>query len=118
MATAAEILNRSMKAKESLKVSEIVLVFDQALYAKVAEVLWKHRTQYPGVILRLGDFHIICNFLGILGKRFQDAGLRGLCIEAGIVAEGSVTSVLEGRHYNRAVRTHKYIYEALYRLIC
>ena len=39
MATATEILNRSMKAKESLKVSEIVLVFDQALYAKVAEVL-------------------------------------------------------------------------------
>ena len=60
---------------------------------------------------------MICNFLGILGKRFQDAGLRDLCIEAGIVAEGSVTRVLKGRHYNRAVRTHKCMYEALYRLI-
>jgi len=117
MATAAEILNRSMKVKESLHLQEVVLVFDQALYSKVAEVLWKHRCQYPGVILRLGSFHMVCNFLGILGKRFEDAGLRDLCIEAGIVAEGSVTSVMAGRQYNRSLRTHKYIYEALFRLL-
>lgn len=115
--TAAEILARSMKLKESLKIKEIVLVFDQALYAKVAEVFWKHRSQYPGVVLRLGTFHMICNFASILGKRFQDAGLRDLCIEAGIVAEGSITAVMEGRHYNRSIRIHKYVYEALLRLV-
>ena len=117
MATAAEILNRSNKLKKTLEVQEIVLVFDQALYAKVAEVFWKHRDQYSGIVLRLGSFHMICNFIGILGKRFQDAGLKDLCIEAGIVAEGSVIAVMEGRHYNRSVRTHKYIYEGLLRLV-
>ena len=61
----------------------------------------------------MGTFHTICNVLSILGKRFWDAGLKDICIEAGIVAEGSINGVLDGKHYNRAARVHKYIYEAL-----
>ena len=59
----------------------------------------------------MGTFHTICNALSILGKRFQDAGLKDKCIEA-----GSVSGVLNGKHYNRAVWNLKYIYEALMRL--
>ena len=55
--------------------------------------------------------------LSIIGKRFQDAGLRDICIESGILAEGSVSRVIEGKMYNRAVRVHKCLYEALWRLI-
>lgn len=47
----------------------------------------------------------------------MDAGLRDLCIESGVVSEGSVKGVLEGKMYNRAVRVHKLVYEALMRLI-
>lgn len=61
-------------------------------------------------------FHTICNALAIIGERFRDAGLKDICIEAGIVAEGSINGVLDGEHYNRAVRVHKYISEALTRL--
>ena len=56
-------------------------------------------------------FHTIGTLLGIIGKRFQDAGLRDICIESGVIAEGSVSSVLEGKRYNRAVRFHKLLYE-------
>ena len=37
-------------------------------------------------------------------------------IESGVIAEGSVVGVLEGLKYNRAVRCHKLLYEALLRL--
>ena len=37
-------------------------------------------------------------------------------IEAGIVADGSINGVLDGKHYNRALRVHKCIHEALLRL--
>ncbi len=116
MATVAEILSRSKKIMTDLHIESVVLVFDQALYAKVAEVLWKHRDIYEGIIIRMGAFHTMCNLLSILGKRFQDAGLRDLCIESGLLAEGSVDAVMDGRQYNRAVRIHKYIYEALMRI--
>lgn len=90
-------------------------VFDQALYAKSAEIIWKHDKFQP-IVLRMGAFHTICNLLGIVGQRFEDAGLRDLAVKSGRVAEGSITSVLSGKQYNRAVRLHKLLYEALSRL--
>ena len=43
---------------------------------------------------------MICNLLSVIGKRFQDAGLRDIAVESGVVAEGSINSVMEGRKYN------------------
>ena len=91
-------------------------MFDQAIYAKAAEIIWKHPDKFKDVILRMGAFHIMCNLISIIGKRFQDSGLKDIIIEAGIVAQGSVAGVLEGRQYNRAVRTHKCMYEAFLRM--
>ena len=54
--------------------------------------------------------------MSIIGKRFEDAGLKDLCIESGVIAEESIQNVLTGKMYNRGVRVHKYIYEALMRL--
>ena len=55
-------------------------------------------------------FHTICTFLSVIGKRFQDAGLRDVIIESGVIPEGSVFGV---RTYNRAIRSHKLMYEAM-----
>ena len=62
------------------------------------------------IVLRMGAFHTIGTLLSILGKRFQDAGLRDICIESGVIAEGSVSGVLDGRRYHRVVRFHKLMY--------
>ena len=117
LSTVYEVLNQSLKIKNSLKLQSIVVVFDQALYAKATEIKWKHKEKFSTLILRMGVFHTICTLLGIIGKRFQDAGLRDICVETGVIAEGSVSGVLDGHRYNRAVRFHKLMYEALMRLI-
>ncbi len=52
-----------------------------------------------------------------MGKRFQDAGFRDILIETDLIAEGSVSSVLEGKMYNHGIRAHKLIYDALLRLV-
>ena len=83
-----------------------------ALYAKATETAWKYTSTYANIILRMGTFHIIITLLVIIGK-CQDAGLRDTCIESRIIAEGSVSGVLEGR---MAVRVHTIIYEALLHL--
>ena len=91
-------------------------VFDQALYAKAAEIVWKHEDKFKSVVLRMGVFHTIINFIPIIGKWFGPAGLRDLVVECNIVTDGSINSVLEGRQYNSGVRMCKLIYEALLRL--
>lgn len=64
----------------------------------------------------MGAFQVACVFLAIIGKCFGDAGLWDLLIESRIIGSGSVNGVLGGKHYNRALRTHKIILEALMRV--
>ena len=70
---------------------------DQALYAKAAEIIWKHREWLSNILLRMGTFHTICNALAIIGERFKDAGLKDICIEAEVVTEGSINGVLDSK---------------------
>ncbi|KAI8521965.1 hypothetical protein Bbelb_017190 [Branchiostoma belcheri] len=116
MSTVHEILRQSLVIKDHLQLKKIVCVFDQALYAKATEIMWKHKETFEPIIIRMGTFHTSCTLLAIMGKRFQDAGLRDIAIESGVIAEGSVSGVMDGRRYNRAVRFHKLMYEALLRL--
>ena len=93
LSTVLEILNRPEAIRKKLQIATIVLVMDQALYAKATEIIWNHTDQYSNLILRKGVFHTICNFMSILGKRFIDAGLREICVESGILGAGSTYSV-------------------------
>lgn len=81
MTTVKEILRRSDEIRKTLDLSAIVVVMDQALFAKAAQVAWKEHDRYASIILRLGTFHTICNLLSIIGKRFQDAGLRDIVLK-------------------------------------
>ena len=64
----------------------------------------------------MGVFHTICTFLAAIGKRFHDSGLRDVCMESGVIADGSAAGFLKGRNYNRVIRFHKIMFEALNRL--
>ena len=101
------VLQRSLQMAQHLGQHDVILVFDQAIYAKALEVLWQNKDQFQRLVVRIGSFHTICAFLAAIGKRFGDAGLADVLMESGIVGSGSVAGVIEGRHYNRAVRTHK-----------
>ena len=87
MSTVAEILKQSEIVRRILHLQDIVVVMDQALCAEAAEIVWKHTDMYANITLRHGTFHTICNVMSIIGARFQDAGLRDLCIESGIVTQ-------------------------------
>ena len=102
--TVYTVLQRSLQIADQLGQHDVIIVFDQAIYAKALEVLWQNKDQFQRLVIRIGSFHTI---LAAIGKRFGDAGLADVLMESGIVASGSVAGVIEGRHYNRAVRTHK-----------
>ena len=116
LTTVYEILKQSDLIRKELSLDTIIVVMDQALYAKAVEITWKEKDKFSHLLLRMGTFHTIMNALSIIGKRFCDAGLKDICIEAGLVAEGSINGVIDGKQYNRAIRVHKCIYEALMRL--
>lgn len=101
---------------DQLSQDDVVVVFDQAIYSKALEIIWKKPIEFHRIVPCMGAFHIVCTLLAVIGKRFGDAGLRDVMLESGIIGSGSVNGVLDGRHYNRAMRIHKVIMEAVLRL--
>ena len=54
--------------------------------------------------------------IAVIGRRYASAGLRDVLVEADVLAAGSVDQVLNGRHYNRAIRCLKSMFGAMWRL--
>eukprot|EP00057_Strongylocentrotus_purpuratus_P028770 XP_011683244.1 PREDICTED: uncharacterized protein LOC105447183 [Strongylocentrotus purpuratus] len=110
------ILHRSIEIADSLKLGSVVVVVDQAIYAKAQSVRWQTPLFRDRIVLRLGAFHTAMTFLACIGTRFRDAGLEDILIESEVLAAGSVNGVMNGRHYNRSSRCHKLMSEALHQL--
>ena len=54
----------------------VVVVCDQAVHAKAFEIYNSPlHDRLERIVLRLGAFHIIINFMAIIGRRFDSAGL-------------------------------------------
>ena len=96
MSTVNSILKRSVQIADQLELDHIVLVFDQAIYAKAQQIRWKNDDFTKRLEVRLGEFHTCMSYLSILGKRFGDAGLQDILIESEVVAPGSINGVING----------------------
>ncbi|KAL2104338.1 hypothetical protein ACEWY4_001206 [Coilia grayii] len=114
--TVHTILTRSLEIADKLELNEIVLVMDQAIYAKAQEIRWANSTFMERIVLRMGEFHTCMAYLSCIGKRFGDAGFQDIITEAEVVAAGSMDGILSGHQYNRSIHTHKLMCEALQRL--
>lgn len=57
---------RSLKIKEVLQLKSIVVVFDQVLYVKATEIVWKQKDKFNDIVLRMGAFLTICTLLSIM----------------------------------------------------
>ena len=66
--------------------------------------------------MRTGAFHTSMTFMAVIGKHFRNVGLMPLMIESGVLASGSAPAVLNRKKYNRAIKLHKLMMEALQRL--
>ena len=80
---------------------------------KATQVLWKQKEQFEGLVVMMGGFHLLTTLLAIIGSHFSDASLRDVAVHSEVIAEGLIDSVLSGKHYNRGVRPHKIMYEAI-----
>lgn len=99
----------------SLKQTTVFTTFDQPLYMKARDILataeQKQDTSLANVILRLGGFHLLMSYLGSIGNIMSGSGLTELW--STIYAAESVSKMLSGHHYARAIRAHFLTHAAL-----
>ena len=94
---------------------ESVFTFDLALYAKAKQLQMKYPEEFKNTVIRMGGFHIALNYLSLLGRKYANSGLDDLLIESGVYAAGTTSVLMLGKSYNRGIRAHKLVMEALFR---
>lgn len=116
MSTVYTLLQYAKEVAVKTGQPDVVVTLYQAIYAKAQDILWSKCDEFSNVVLRMGAFHTAMTFMAVIGKHFADAELASLMVESGVLASGSVSAVLNGKHYSRGIRIHKIAMETLQRL--
>ncbi|KAK3724019.1 hypothetical protein QZH41_000590 [Actinostola sp. cb2023] len=116
LSTVYTVLKKAQRMCAHLNQRDMVITFDLAIYSKAKQIQFKFPEEFKDTIVRMGGFHIALNFIAVIGKRYQNSGLEDILIESGAYGPNSVTSLMKGKSYNRGVRAHKLMMEALFRL--
>ena len=115
--TVQYILEQSLAASQEVGQEYAIVTFDLAVAKKAYALVWQYPEKFSKVIVRMGVFHRICSLFGTLGKMMKGSGIAEIIIEFGICASGSLDRVMTGKHFNRALRVHRLVLEALERLL-
>ena len=51
-----------------------------------AEILCKDEECMSKIVVWIGAFHSMCNFIGTVGKLFKDAGLKDIAVDSAVNA--------------------------------
>ena len=90
-----------------------VIIFDVAIYVKAKEIQWRLRQAFESMVIRMGGFHVVMNYLAVMGRKYQSSGIEDLLIESGMHGSSKTSILLKGKSYNRGVRAHKIVMEAM-----
>jgi len=107
----------AMEAAGTLRQKYCFITMDLAAAKIALDITWHTPDKFHNVIIQLGGFHIMCSYLGALGKMMCGSGFEDLVMQAGVCAGGSIDKVMAGKHYNRAMRVHQLMLDATERLL-
>jgi hypothetical protein len=96
-----------MKITEKLCQKYTLLTMDLAAAKIALDIVWSDPDKYSSVIVNLGPFHVMCSFVGAIGKWMTGSGFEEMLIDSGLGASGSIAKVIDGKHFNRAFRVHQ-----------
>jgi len=116
-ATVQQCLVTSMAATAKMNQEYTFVTMDLAA-AKIAyDIQWNNAVKFSKLIIHLGAFHIMCSYMGAIGTMMVGSGFEEILIESGMCASGSIVKVISGKHYNRAMRVHQHMIDALERML-
>ncbi|XP_031340958.1 uncharacterized protein LOC116169072 [Photinus pyralis] len=101
---------------KKLKYPYTVITFDQAIYFKAKEIQWLKSEECSHYVIRLGGFHIMLNFLKVIGQHMECSGLNHVWLESNLYGDATVSGIMEGKKWNKGIRAHKVTYESLMRI--
>ena len=87
----------------------VVITFDQPLYALAKQIQWKWPDTYGEneVVIVLGGLHIKMGVYKVLGHWLENNGWLSALIEANVTTAGRANSMIDGSHVTRTRWAHQ-----------
>lgn len=115
--TVQECLRYAEEATAEVGQEYTITTFDLGVWMKALPLVWNHPDKYRKHIILIGTFHLACAYMKMIGKKMAGSGLADILLEAGLISGGSISGVLSGKHYERALHCHKVMLETLEMLL-
>lgn len=117
--TVYTVLKHAQMLSSALGQGDTVITFDLLIYMKAKQIQWRYPVEFSNVVIGMGSFDISYsyNYLTLIGKKYRDSGIEDLLIESGVYAAGSTSLLMKGKSFNRGIRAHKLLSEAMFHLI-
>ena len=74
---------------------------------KAYPIIWNQPKKFEDHIIMIGTFYVVCAYFKMIGKKMEGTGLSDILLGASLIGSGSVTGVMTGKHYSRAMHCHK-----------
>ena len=73
---------RTMRMSELVGQQYTVLTLDEEIYRIPQSTKFRNSAEFRSLVIRLGSFHRLLNFLGIIGKRIRGSGIVDILVES------------------------------------
>ena len=92
-----------------------IITLDSQLYAKALQLQGRNEiaNNFPLLVFRPGELHIVLAFQYANGKYIEKSGLDQSFIDCDIYGPVTVNQILNGKHMKRGMETHMVLYQAL-----
>ncbi|CAH1113921.1 unnamed protein product [Psylliodes chrysocephalus] len=96
-----ETLQYAQKIAKECNQEHIILTYDLGIAKSAMEIQITDSPEFDNIFINLGVFHIEMAFFKAIGKYIDGCGLIDILAQAEILAEGSVTGFIGGKHFIR-----------------
>ena len=91
----------------------IILTWDEALYSKAQIIKWRNANEFENPFNRMGGFHRATNYMGDIGTIMEGSWFEDCLVELGICSSAVISKINGEKNYNRGMRAHKLLFEAI-----
>ena len=112
-ATVKISLRTFMATSKAVGCDDTVVTEDLFFYQLAQRVKSKYPDDFKNVILRMGGFHLLLNYLKAAGKIMDSSGLKDIIVQAKLLLPGTCGKLFQRKGYYQAINTYCILYEVL-----
>ncbi|GFW87857.1 uncharacterized protein TNCV_1359611 [Trichonephila clavipes] len=99
-------MQQCMSVLQELSQEYMQVTYDLVIAKIALQIQATKNNTFQKLFIHLGAFHIMMSYFKAIGKVINDCGLTTIMVESEMLASGSVSSFIEGKHFNRCKRLH------------